>query len=96
MHCLLGREWLSTTRVSKEILPEMSALVLKKGWKKPIKCSIKDTLLFFHVASLGPFEVKMFLSYSLIGIVLYFITFSCVFASTGLNPGTSADQEQYS
>lgn len=63
--------------------------------EKNIKCGIKDTLLIFHVASLDSFEVKMFISYSLIEIVLYFVTFSCVFPSASLNPGTSADQEQY-
>lgn len=67
----------------------------KKGMEKTIKCSIKDTLLFFRVASLGPFEAKIFVSYSLIGIVLYFVIFSRVFASATLNPGTSADQEQH-
>ena len=62
---------------------------------KNIKCSIKETLLLFYVASLGPFEMKMFISYSLIGIVLYLVTLSCGFASASLNAGTSADQEQY-
>lgn len=94
MRCVLGRKWLSTS-VSKEILPEMSALVLKKGWEKTIKCSFKETLLFFHVASLGPFEVKMFISNSLIGMILYSIPFSCGLALASLNVGTSADQEHY-
>lgn len=63
--------------------------------EKTIKCSIKEKLLFFHVASLGPFEVKMFISNSLIGMILYSIPFSCGFALASLNVGTSADQEQY-
>lgn len=67
----------------------------KKGMEKTIKYSIKETLLFFHVASLGPFEVKMFISNSLIGMILYSIPFSCGFALASLNVGTSADQEQY-
>lgn len=53
--------------------------------KKIIKCSIKETLLLFHVDSLGPFEVKMFISYFRIGIILYSITFSCGFALASLN-----------
>lgn len=71
------------------------ALVLKKGMKKIIKCSIKETLLFFHVASLFPFEVIMFISYSLTGMIFYSIKFSCGLALSNLNVGTSADQEQY-
>lgn len=38
--CLLGREWLSTTSVSKEILPEMSALV--QAWQPLMLISGKD------------------------------------------------------
>lgn len=73
----------------------MSALVLKKGMGKIIKCSIKGTLLFFHVDSLGPFEVKMFISCFFIGIILYSVTFSRGFALASLNVGTSADQGLY-
>lgn len=46
--------------------------------KEHTKCSIKYRFFFLHVASLGPSEAKMFVSYSLIVIVLCFIIFSCV------------------
>lgn len=50
----VGKE-MAFTSVSKEILPEMSALVLKKGMGKIIKCSIKETLLFFSCRLFGSF-----------------------------------------